>query len=101
MEIVDMSKNTFRLGTRPSFNEHMYLAELVLSVEAHRGKLSIIKNRNGEKGIDLSLKDTIDILSYILCKVKYRGRMELFQSGMQKTLVDQIEKTLNMEGGES
>ena len=84
----------YGMKNKPSALQQLYSAELALCVEARTGKLNLVKSRRGDAKYDLSLKEAIDLLSHILCKVKYNGRMELFQAGMQQKLIEQITNTL-------
>lgn len=55
------------------------------------------KNRYGVVKGQLTLNETIEILTDIIVRVKFDGRMDLFQEGMKKQLKEAITSIVNSE----
>lgn len=55
------------------------------------------KNRYGKTKGQLNLDETIEILTDIIVRVKFDGRMDLFQEGMKKQLKEAITSIVQSE----
>ena len=86
-------------GLTPPTSSHIsiYDSTMVLSLDYHNN-IQLIKNRYGQNIKDMSTDESVDIMMDMLCRMVFRGRMELFQEGMKQNLCEAVKETL--KGGD-
>ena len=78
--------------SRPTQIELLYKANLVISIN-NKNELHIVKNRWGENG-QINLNEAIEIISDMLCKHKYDGRMDMFQEVKKQELIKSLKEIM-------
>ena len=76
----------------PSRMQLLYEANLVISIN-NKNELHIVKNRWGENG-QINLNEAIEIISDMLCKHKYDGRMNMFQEVKKQELIKSLKEIM-------
>lgn len=93
---MEASKNF--IISKPTQTQQLYTSNIVVSLDMNNN-ISIIKNRyENIKKSNLDVKESIDILLDMFCRMIYDGRMEMFQEATKIKLIKLIMKELKIEG---
>lgn len=96
---MEASKNF--IISKPTQTQQLYTSNIVVSLDMNNN-ISIIKNRyENIKKSNLNVKESIDILLDMFCRMIYDGRMEMFQEATKIKLIKMIMKELKIEGNKN
>jgi hypothetical protein len=77
----------------------LYKANIVVSLD-HKNNLNIIKHRHQQKASNMPVDNSVDVMMDMLCRMIFRGRMDMFQEALKIKLCETINKVLKEEGGD-
>ena len=80
-----------------SLIHQLYTATIVLALD-YNNNIDIIKHRHREKDQNMSVDDTVEIMMDMLCRMIFRGRMDMFQDALKQNLCEAVKETIR--GGE-
>jgi len=93
LSIINKSfrQTQYRDGSSPTIG--LYEAIIALSLD-HLNNINLLKHRDKTIEHNMSIDRSIDIMMDMLCRMLYKGRMELFQEGMKIKLCEAINKVI-------
>lgn len=86
----------YRDGSSPTIG--LYEAIIALTLD-HLNNINIVKHRDETPQHNISIDKTVEIMMDMLCRMMYKGRMDLFQEGMKIKLIESINEIL--KGGQT
>jgi len=86
------------IATSPSMN--LYQGDIVISLD-HRQNLNIIKHRYQPKLYNIDVNKSVDVMMDMLCRMIFRGRLDMFQEDLKIELCEVINNVLKKKGGNS
>ncbi len=105
-----MSKNSFNhnksaqsfrqnqsISTLPPFTLHE--ATIAISLD-YKNTINIVKHRHQHKIDNMSVDESVEVMMDMLCRMIFRGRMDMFQEALKIKLCKTINKVLKEEGGD-
>lgn len=78
-----------------SMHHELYTSNIMLSLD-HLNNIKVAKHRYRKKKQNMTIDETVEVMMDMLCRMIFRGRMEMFQEALKQELCIVIKETLSM-----
>ena len=90
-------RNTQSISTSPTMTLHEATIALTLD---HKNTINTIKHRYQHKIFNMNVDQSVEVMMDMLCRMIFRGRMDMFQEALKIKLCETISEVLKEEGGD-